>query len=479
MSKMLKISLLTTAAVCLVASSSLATVKFDVSNPMTSITEQIGKVQGTATDTQKQLEHVKTYQKSLDGAKEGMKKWNELNAQAESVKNKVNEAKSEIDEAKSQVNDVKNAAGETMSSATSAVNDATAGAQNLVNVQNEQAAAKSRYENQVKDLESERDAQIKKYQDNNEIIQKTINDNPSQASALQQSLDDNNAKIKEIEQEYQAKIDEATQSYKTADAAFSKQLSSLKATASNVDPLNNVTPDSAKKAISGLFGGDSSAAMNEVIAKNFYAADEADNTKRNGEIMNYRHETALNDSADVYQQAVEVMSDKGENLEYVKSLQSNAQVTETTPAAVTLDLSVKVANMKALLKYAKMLVAEMKMATAQDMIGVSKHLNNYSKDVTAFNIDDYKYKPKKKSLLDSAKDLKNKAQNTVAAAKDTAGKAMGTVGSTIAAATDTVGSVTSSATSAASSVAGSAAGAVSSATGAVGDVAGQASSLTH
>ncbi len=475
MSKMLKISLLTTAAVCLVASSSLATVKFDVSNPMTSITEQIGKVQGIATDTQKQLEHVKTYQKALDGAKEGMKIKNKV----ESVKNKVNEAKSKIDEAKSQVNDGKNAAGETMSSATSAVNDATAGAQNLLNVQNEQAAAKSRYENQVKDLETERNAQIKKYQDNNEIIQKTINDNPSQAAALQQSIEDNNAKIKEIEQEYQAKIDEATQSYKTADAAFSKQLSSLKAAASNVDPLKNVNPDSAKKAISGLFGGNSNVAMNEVIAKNFYAADEADNTKRNGEIMNYRRETALNDSADVYQQAVEVMSDKGENLEYVKSLQSNAQVTETTPAAVTLDLSVKVANMKALLQYARMLVAEMKMVTAQDMIGASKHLNNYSKDVTAFNIDDYKYKPKKKSLLDSAKDLKNKAQNTVAAAKDTAGKAMGAVGSTISAATDTVGSVASSATSAATSVAGSAAGVVSDATGAVNDVAGQAATVTH
>lgn len=476
MSKMMKISLLTTAAVCFVATSSMATIKFDVTNPMTSITEQVGKVQGIATDTQKQLEHVKTYQKMLDGAKEGMKKFNELKSQAESVKNKVNDVKNKV-------NDVKNAAGEvassatsavgnTVSSATSVVNEAAAGAQNLVSVQNEQAAAKSRYENQVKDLESERDAQIKKFQDNNEIIQKTINENPAQASALQQSLDDNNAKIKELEQEYQTKIDEATQSYKTADAAFSKKLNSLKSAASNIDPLNNVTADSAKKAISGLFGGNSAAAMNEVIAKNFYAADEADSTKRNGEIMNYRRETALNDSADVYQQAVEAMSAGEENLEYVKSLQSNAQVTETTPAAVTLDLSVKVANMKALLKYAKMLVAEMKMATAQDMIGVSKHLNNYSKDVTAFNLDDYQYKAKKKSLLDTAKDIKNAAQSTVAAAKDTAGSAMGAVGSTISAATDTVGSVASSATSAVSSVAGSAAGAV-------GDVAGQASSLTH
>ena len=132
--------------------------------------------------------------------------------------------------------------------------------------------------------------------------------------------------------------------------------------------------------------------MNEIIANNFYAAGEETSSDRNAEISNYRRDTLLKDTSGVLTQASKIMSAGDSGLEYTKSLQSNAQIPETTPAAVMLDLSLKVETLKVILTYARLLVAEMKMITAKDMISLDKKLNNYNKDVTVFNLDDYEYK---------------------------------------------------------------------------------------
>lgn len=434
-------------------------VKVDVTKPATTVMEQGGKVQGNAQDLQKGAEHVKTYQKMLDGAKEGISKLKELKQQAGDLKTAAGNLKSSVDGA---VETAKSTA-----SSLATLDDA----QQLVNLQTMQAQAKSNYEQQVKNLEADRDASIKKYQDNNKVIEETIAKNPEQKSVLQPQIDENNAKIKEITDKYQKLIDSSKQVYERTNASYAEQISSLQSAAANVDPLSNVNAESAKKMVSGLFGGDAGVAMNEIIAKNFYAKDEEESTERNGELTNYRRDTALTDSADVYYQAVQIMSIGDMYLDYVKSLQNNAQVTETTPAAVTLDLTIKVENMRSLLNYARLLVAEMKMLTAQDMVSLPKKLNNYSKDVTAFNLDDYEYKEKKKSLLEQAKDMKKKAEDAVAAGKDIAGSVAETAGSVVSAGASAV----NSAAGAAASV-GSAAG---SATSAVGDVTGQVSSVVN
>jgi len=393
MNNIFRYILLTLLMVC-VAHYAYATLKIDVSNLAGKVTETVGRVTGNAQDLVKGVEHTKTYTKMLDGAKEGLGKINELKDKATAWKKAISDAKSQVSSA---TNSLSSAVSSAVSQAKGMQNSImNSNAQDLINAQNAQAQAKANYEAQIKDLEASRDAEIKKYQDNNKIIDEAIAADPSRASTLGEQLDENYIKILEIENKYQKLIDNSKQSYEKTNNQYQEQIASLMSAATNIDPLSNVNADSAKKAISGLFGGDSSSAMNAVIAQNFYKDGETPSAERNGEIGNYRKNVALEDTADVYYTAVQMMSAGDGNLEYAKSLQSNTQVSETTPAAVMLDLSLKVETMRSLLNYARLLVAEMKMITAQDMVALSKHLNNYDKDVTEFDLDDYEYKEVKK-----------------------------------------------------------------------------------
>jgi len=177
------------------------------------------------------------------------------------------------------------------------------------------------------------------------------------------------------------------------------QLNKIKQQAMNVDPFS--LAKSGGEGLATLFGGEPSVPLNETIVNNFYAADENPTAIREQELNDYRRRTLIEDASSSYAEAVEILRQGDKNLEYVKSLQSNAKILETTPGAVTLDLSVKVENMKNLMKFIRLSVADLKIATAKDMLTISKHLNNYDKDVTQFNLDDYEYKREQVEDLES------------------------------------------------------------------------------
>ena len=164
--------------------------------------------------------------------------------------------------------------------------------------------------------------------------------------------------------------------------------------------LNPVNKESAKKAVSGLFSGDSSnevaGEMNAVIQNNFYAKGEEMSSTRNGQIFNYRRETAINDSADVFAKAVDVLKEDDTLPDYIEELKKGGEMAETEQGILQMDISVKIEQMRQLLKLARLWAAELKMETAKDMVNMNTHLNNYDKDVLVFNLDDYKYDKKKK-----------------------------------------------------------------------------------
>lgn len=385
-----------------------ATLKFDVSKPVTKVMQNVEKIQGIAADTQKQLEHVKTYQKMLDGAKEGMKKFNELKKQYNDTMNAVNQVKSSAEGLKGAVEDGISQA----NSLTGNITDAN----QLLNLQTQQAEMQKQYEKEVKELEDSRDAQIKAYQVQNTQLQEMLGgpkDNEARAK-----IDANDKKINELMAHYEELIADKKLVYDRAQNNLTGQMNKLKEAATNIDQLSNVTSDLKDKAVSSLFGGKAAVAMNEMIAKNFYHADEEESTDRSGEIMNYRFQKEREDSAAAYQEAVLIMSAGDEHLTYAKSLQSNAQVTETEPAAIMLDTSIKIEQMRELLKFARLLAAELKMESAKDIVNVNKRLNDYTKDVQNFRMDDYDVDPKKK-LKEKLKDISlSDIKKTVSKAKD-------------------------------------------------------------
>lgn len=397
--------------VCSLYSSAQATIKFDAGRSVGEIAKSVTEqVRNTVDKAQKQLEHFKTYQKMVDGAKEGMNKINEIKSQVEEAKSAINSVKNSAQSLK----DAANSATGIVSEATSAVSDVAGsvnieGAQELIRLQNDLAQMKASYEAEIQDITSDYEAEVGPYKENNQLIEEQIAQDPGQKTILQVQIEENNAKIAEIDKKYKEQLAQAAKDFAIENDVVQEQINKLKEKV-NLDSLD---AEGAKKALSGLFGGDASAAMNEVIAKNFYKENEEDSSENNKRITDYRASVFREDSADVYFQAVALMSEGDASLDLVEKLQSNAQVVETTPAAVTLDISNKIQNMKVLLKFARLLVAEMKMSTAKDMISISKKLHNYGKDVTTFNLDDYEYNEELMQKLKVARDKANKLKITI------------------------------------------------------------------
>jgi len=381
-----------------------AQLKLDFGRLANKVTDMVGRISGIAADVQKQVEHVKTYLKSLDGAKEGLAKIKKLKDDAQA---KIAAVKDKIDSTISQVKDtaaavtskvqetaasVKSQVQNAMDTAQSNIQGATGPAQELITAQTSLARSKSECEAKIKNLEATRDASINKYKENNKVLEEKLSTNPEYKDGILARIEENNKKIAELEEDCAKTVAQTRAVHDEINQQYEEKINQLKSAAMNVDPLSNINADSAKKALSGMFGGDAGGAMNEIIANNFYAAGEETSSDRNAEISNYRRDTLLKDTSEVLTQASKIMSAGDSEIEYAKNLQNNVQTLETDAAKLMAVLSQNLGVSKVLIKYARLLVADMKMITAKDMISLDKKLNNYNKDVTIFNLDDYEYK---------------------------------------------------------------------------------------
>lgn len=414
-----------------ILSSAQAMLKLDLTRSVgeifKSVTEQVGN---TVDSAQKQLEHLKTYQKMFDGIKEGVAK--------------IDELKTEVNKGVSAVKDVKNAVGDVtdaVNSAADTVENAKnmASAQELNSLGTELASAKRQFEVKRDELEEEYTREVKSYQDNIKKCEELIeqerspdNTNPDKGaiSYCNRQIEENKAQIEEIDKKYKKQIEDLAKDFEANSKEITDKINRLKKQALGMnfdDPFSVMNSG----AVGNLFSGDAGAAMNEVIANNFYKKDEEDSVEGNKRLMAYRRGKFLDDAAEVYYQAVQQMSEDDTNIEYTSSLQSEGQGVETTPASIMIDIPVKIENMKKLLKFARLLTAEMKMATSKDMINMPKKLNNYDKDVTNFNIDDYAYSDSKKGLLKKLETLKQQAADL--RAKEAAAKVGSTTSETVSA----------------------------------------------
>ncbi|MBQ8464488.1 MAG: hypothetical protein IJ545_00595 [Alphaproteobacteria bacterium] len=389
--------------------------KIDAAKIVQKVQEEVGKVQEEAQKIQTQLGNMKQLQQ-IQGAMEEAKK---MKGKIDSAKKTVSDVQKKVGEVQQGVADAQKAVADAQSSATGALGDIQnglggAGAQQLLALQTEQAQAQQNLTNDLQALDDEMTAQIKPLEDNRKILEQQLAENPNQKDMIQKKIDDINAQIQKIREEVKAKQEVKQKEFNEAKKALTEKINKLKDLAGTVN-LNSMNFGSAQKALSGFFGSGGSAAMSETMQKNFYAADEQDSPQRNGEIDAYRKKVALDDTADVYARAVKMMSYGDKYIIAVKDLEMNAPTADTEPASPQLQISAKIEQMKILLNYAYLSVAELKMTTALDMVTLPKHLNNPEKDPSAFNLDDYRdfkaaaeSKKKKGGLLGFVNSVKDK-----------------------------------------------------------------------
>lgn len=289
------------------------------------------------------------------------------------------------------------------------------------------------------------------------------------ASVIQAQIDANNAQIQEIEAQYNQQLEEVKAEHEGKTSSLKDQIATLADKVGVGDALSNITVEGVQNKLSGMFGGDSGAVLNETLKNNFYDKNEEATAEGNTRLDKFRQNTAFNDNAAVYAKAVDTMRIGDDNLEYTQKLASNAAAIETTPAGIMLDISLRVENMKILLQYAELLINEVKMNTANDLLGMQKKLRSYDKNVTEFNLDDYVYKPESSGgfslsgLKDSVTGAVSGVSGAINDAKDAANEAAG-------AAMGAVGEAVQGATGAVNNAVGSATGAINDAAGMAGDV---------
>lgn len=390
---------------------------------------------------QKQLDMaaVKKSTKFIDAAKEGRRKIKKLKSQAQETVKATQDLKASVEQNIDQVKD---------GLAGAAYNLAASNAAVLSSLQAQQTQAKAEYEAKVQGYEATRDSTVKKHEENIKIYEKMKSEDSSKAKEMDEKINEAKKAIQKAQDDCSSQIENAKKEYEEKNSKYEQQINTLKAAAANTDPLStdNLKNKATDKAKS-LLGGDGNA-LNSSIAENFYAEDEQEDIERNKQINNYRRKTEFQDMMESYQQAIKVLAEGDKSKDYADDLKSEGPTTETAPAPVVVNATLLVEQMRSMMKYAKLQIAEMKIATARDMVKMPKRLSDYS-TIMESNLDVYeqigqgklkksgfslndakKMYDKAKTGIDEAKSKYEEAKEVVSAAGELAG-AVGAFGSSI------------------------------------------------
>ena len=431
-------NILTTAVlfVVMIVSSSNAQVKFDVSRGANKVTETVS---GWSEQGQKIIEESTTLQTMAaygKGAMEAAKMMQETVADA---KNMVNDVKSSVNsvkdtamstvsditsEAKGLQGDVTGAAGGVVGSAAGGVSGAVSAAasksqsaQELAKLKKEKSAIESEYKAAAAARKTEFEGQLKSYEENNTAYQKMIAEDSSQKEELEAKIASNNQAMTSLREQYEAKEAEEKSASNARAAEIDNQIRQLQDQVLT-DGLSLANEDVKSMAKSLFGGGQSAAEMNKMIANNFIPADEPLTAKTIKKVRNYRNQTAITDTLQSMATMMMIKAGRDKDNGKTEEIADKVPAMDGSSAAVALDTQIKVENMKAILVYTKLLLADLKMRTAMDLSKLNVYqLRNPNKDVTQFNLDDYKYKKpskaNKKTIVDLAKKVAKEGSSVV------------------------------------------------------------------
>ena len=404
--------------------SAQAQVKFDIPRLANKVTETVS---GWQEEAQKAFEQSTTMQTLLSygkGAMETAKKIKEGVEEAQAAANSIKDtATSTMADIQSEVNglqgDVTGAAGGAIGGVSGGLSDAaskTQNAQKLVQLETQISSLQAEYNAAAEVRKNELEGKIKVYEENNAAYQEMIAEDPSQRETLEAKISANNEAIKSLQEDFDKKEAEEKAISDSQISAVQAQISTLK------DEVAQESLSLAKDGLSSvksLFGGGTEAELNETIANNFIPEKEDVTSASIKRVRSYRNKVAAEDALSVYAFALKVKATRDADNEKADQRADDVPSMDGSSGAIAMDTQLKVENMRALVLYVKTLIAEMKLRTAQDLASLTTYkLRDPSKDVTRFNLDDYKYKKPSKSSVNNLKNLASKAASAVKEVKN-------------------------------------------------------------
>ncbi len=408
-----------------------ATAKFDIGATGGKITETVSEWGGKAKkmmDENATLQTLITYGKA---AKEAAANLQELKNDAMQA---VGDATSAANQLKEDVNStVGDVAGEVNGVAGAAagaagnVTSKTQSAQEILKLQNEKKELEDTIEQEIFAQVVEITGKINALQQNNATLKQKMQEEPEKQSEYEASIVANESKIKEYNQESQQISTNVRSQYSSQLSALDEQIAAAKSKASE-EAMGALSEGAGK--LKGLLGDDSAAEeLNQTVDNNFIPEDQPITTETRKKVMEYRQKTRALDTIKAVNAALFIKKDLDASNEQADNTKAKADTSEGFSTKPAMGIQLKIDEIKALLKYTKLLMADMKMRTAMDLAAMSEvmKLRNPNNDITSFNLDDYKYE-KSDCNKKEEEDKKDKSLE-VNDYKELAGSAMETIGS--------------------------------------------------
>lgn len=408
----------------------LSQVKFDVTATSGKVTETVSEWGGNAKKVMDENATMQTLISYGKAAKEGVANLQALKEMAEQTAGDVTSSVNQVkDEATGMAGDmtgeINGVAGTASGAVGGAVGGATAktqSAQELLKVQNEKKELEAKIQEEIATQQAEVSGKVKALEDNNANLQKMIAENPAKKTEYDAMMVANDKQIADYNGSLKQISDSVGSQYSSQLADLDTKIATAKSKASE-DALAGLSSGADK--LKGMLGDAATAEeLNKTIAKNFVGANEPVNEENRLRVDKNRRATQVTDTIGALNAALNIKKGLSANDEKSDKTKEKADTSEGASSSVTMDIQLKIENMKALVKYTKLLVADMKMRTANDLAGLSRYkLRNPEKDITQFNLDDYKYKSsecgkeKKKKGLDGLKDTAKSAKGKISAAK--------------------------------------------------------------
>ena len=355
-------------------------------------------VSGWSEQAQKLIEESTTIQAMIAYGKgvQEMAKW--VKEQKQMVTDTVNQTKNAVNDVKDTATSTVGGLTEEVAGATGDIGGAASGAlggaaekaqlaEQLLSLKSEKTNLENEYNAAAEARKTEYEGKVKSYQENNASYQAMIEQDPSQKEALEEKIAANNKAISQLQADYEAKEDEEKAIYESQIADIDAKIAEVQSAA------EEASLSLASNAAQSLFGNSQSAAeLNKTIANNFVPEKDQLTSENIKEVTDYRNKTKAQDVLRAYSVSLQYRANRGADSEKADETASSVPMMEGSSAAIALDTQLKVENMKALLAYTKILIEELKMRTASDLASLNVYkVNNPDKDVTEFNLDDYKY----------------------------------------------------------------------------------------
>jgi hypothetical protein len=162
----------------------------------------------------------------------------------------------------------------------------------------------------------------------------------------------------------------------------------LKTTANDESSLLS----SAAKSLKKLFKKSDSEKTQEyatAISNNFLGKDEEETAENNARVLKYRRRTLLTDTVYALQTAANLRINQDELQKAFERWENNTQIVDYSNTSTNVNMRQRIQDVELLYNYVVLLVAEMRVKTARAVMLMPTKLQNYSRDPSQFNFNDY------------------------------------------------------------------------------------------